>query len=158
MPWGRKWQPTPVFLPVKSHGQRSLAGYWSHLQRLKLQLLEVLQDLMQMNIRQESFVQLHPLKVSLVPPPLHPGSSLREESLPGPSRPPGPLPAGTPHLVIGWRRGSLARACGCSYKNPRVPALSFSRSPQPSPTPRGRRPERSGRGHSREACHYLLGT
>ena len=38
----------------------------SHLQRLKRQLLEVLQDLMQMNIRQESFVQLHPLKVSLV--------------------------------------------------------------------------------------------
>ena len=38
----------------------------SHLQRLKLQLLEVLQDLMQMNIRQESLVQLHPLKVSLV--------------------------------------------------------------------------------------------
>ena len=25
--WGRKWQPTPVFLPGKSHGQRSLAGY-----------------------------------------------------------------------------------------------------------------------------------
>ena len=24
-----KWQPTPVFLPVKSHGQRSLAGYSS---------------------------------------------------------------------------------------------------------------------------------
>ena len=24
---GRKWQHTPVFLPVKSHGQRSLAGY-----------------------------------------------------------------------------------------------------------------------------------
>ena len=23
-PWGRKWQPTPVFLPGKSHGQRSL--------------------------------------------------------------------------------------------------------------------------------------
>ena len=22
-----KWQPTPVFLPGKSHGQRSLAGY-----------------------------------------------------------------------------------------------------------------------------------
>ena len=30
-PWRRKWQPTPVFLPGKSHGQRSLAGYslWS---------------------------------------------------------------------------------------------------------------------------------
>ena len=25
--WGRKWQPTPVFLPVKSRGQRSLVGY-----------------------------------------------------------------------------------------------------------------------------------
>ena len=26
-PLKRKWQPTPVFLPGKSHGQRSLAGY-----------------------------------------------------------------------------------------------------------------------------------
>ena len=25
IPWRRKWQPTPVFLPGKSHGQRSLA-------------------------------------------------------------------------------------------------------------------------------------
>ena len=24
--WRRKWQPTPVFLPGKSHGQRSLVG------------------------------------------------------------------------------------------------------------------------------------
>ena len=27
IPWRRKWQPTPVFLPGQSHGQRSLAGY-----------------------------------------------------------------------------------------------------------------------------------
>ena len=27
IPWRRKWQPTPVFLSGKSHGQRSLAGY-----------------------------------------------------------------------------------------------------------------------------------
>ena len=27
IPWRRKCQPTPVFLPVESHGQRSLAGY-----------------------------------------------------------------------------------------------------------------------------------
>ena len=27
MPWRRKWQPTPVFLPGRFHGQRSLAGY-----------------------------------------------------------------------------------------------------------------------------------
>ena len=26
IPWRRKWQPTPVFLPGESHGQRSLAG------------------------------------------------------------------------------------------------------------------------------------
>ena len=25
--WRRAWQPTPVFLPGKSHGQRSMAGY-----------------------------------------------------------------------------------------------------------------------------------
>ena len=31
MSWKRKWQPTPVFFPGESHGQRSLAGYspWS---------------------------------------------------------------------------------------------------------------------------------
>ena len=27
MPWRRKWQPTPVFLPGKSHGQKSLVRY-----------------------------------------------------------------------------------------------------------------------------------
>ena len=26
-PWSRKWHPTPVFLPGKFHGQRSLVGY-----------------------------------------------------------------------------------------------------------------------------------
>ena len=26
IPWSRKWHPTPVFLPGKAHGQRSLAG------------------------------------------------------------------------------------------------------------------------------------
>jgi len=30
--WRKKWQPTPVFLPRKSHGQMSLEGYspWGH--------------------------------------------------------------------------------------------------------------------------------
>ena len=27
IPWRRKWQPIPVFLPGKSHAQRSLADY-----------------------------------------------------------------------------------------------------------------------------------
>ena len=30
IPWRRKWQPTPAFLPAKSHGQRSWAGYTVH--------------------------------------------------------------------------------------------------------------------------------
>ena len=32
IPWRGKWQPTPVSLPEKSHGQRSLASYslWGH--------------------------------------------------------------------------------------------------------------------------------
>ena len=29
IPWRRKWQPTPVFLPGESHGWRSLVGYSS---------------------------------------------------------------------------------------------------------------------------------
>ena len=32
IPWRRKWQPTPVVLPGKTHGQRSQVGYspWGH--------------------------------------------------------------------------------------------------------------------------------
>ena len=43
--WRSVWQPTPVFLPGESHGQRSLAGYspWGHresdtTQRLSMQV------------------------------------------------------------------------------------------------------------------------
>ena len=36
--WRRKWQATPVFLPGKSHGQRSLVGYspWGHKRQIQL--------------------------------------------------------------------------------------------------------------------------
>ena len=32
IPWRGQWQPTPIFLPGKSSGQRSLVGYspWGH--------------------------------------------------------------------------------------------------------------------------------
>ena len=35
IPWRRKWQPTPVFLPGELHGQRRMAGYgpWGHKSR-----------------------------------------------------------------------------------------------------------------------------
>ena len=41
IPWKRKWQPTPVFLPGESHGQRSLAGYrpWVAKSRMWLKQL-----------------------------------------------------------------------------------------------------------------------
>ena len=34
-PWRKPWQPTPVFLPGKSHGHRSLVGYHLGLQRVE---------------------------------------------------------------------------------------------------------------------------
>ena len=37
-PWRRKWHPTPVFLPGKSHAQRSLVSYgpWGHKSQRQL--------------------------------------------------------------------------------------------------------------------------
>ena len=34
--WRRRWQPTPVFLPGKSHGQRNLVGYGVAKSRIQL--------------------------------------------------------------------------------------------------------------------------
>ena len=38
IPWSRKWQLVPVFLPGISHGQRSLVGYspWGHKSQTQL--------------------------------------------------------------------------------------------------------------------------
>ena len=33
IPWRNQWQPTPVFLPGESRGQRSLAGYSSQCRK-----------------------------------------------------------------------------------------------------------------------------
>ena len=54
IPWRRAWQPTPVFLPGKSHGQRSPTGYshgiaksqtrlsvWAHTHRLLTVILKI---------------------------------------------------------------------------------------------------------------------
>ena len=40
IPWRRKWQPTPVFLPKKFHGPRSLMGYspWGLVSRVRYDL------------------------------------------------------------------------------------------------------------------------
>ena len=39
IPWRRKWQPTPVFLPRKFHGQRSLEG-WSTWGQIEMDMTE----------------------------------------------------------------------------------------------------------------------
>ena len=41
IPWRREWLPTPVFLPGKCHGQRSLVGYspWGRRESDKTELL-----------------------------------------------------------------------------------------------------------------------
>ena len=41
IPWRNKWQPIPVFLPGKSHGQRSLAGYSPQGQMSQTQLKQL---------------------------------------------------------------------------------------------------------------------
>ena len=57
IPWRRKWQPTPVFLPGKSHGQRSLVGYSPWGQK------RVRQDLM---TKQQQNIQGRLLKFYLI--------------------------------------------------------------------------------------------
>ena len=41
IPWRKAWQPTPVFLPGESHGQRSLLGYspWGAKSQTRLKRL-----------------------------------------------------------------------------------------------------------------------
>ena len=50
-PWRKAWQPTPVFLPGESHGQRSLAGYslWGHEELDTTERLSTAQKEMIMN-------------------------------------------------------------------------------------------------------------
>ena len=69
------WQPTPVFLPGESHGQRSLVGY-SPWTRKELDMTEVTQHA---RIHTESFskifqLELYGPRAQLLPPAL-PASS-----------------------------------------------------------------------------------
>ena len=47
IPWRKEWQPTPVFLPGESHGQRSLVGYspWGRKETNTFTFTLVLQQL-----------------------------------------------------------------------------------------------------------------
>ena len=50
IPWRRKWQPTPVFLPGESHGLRSLVGC-SPWGRKELDTTEQLHFLLSLSIK-----------------------------------------------------------------------------------------------------------
>ena len=71
IPWNRKWQPNPVFLPGKFHGQRSLVGYspwgakrqtqWAHMQTQYAFMFH----------SPVPYTQAVPLACHIFPPPLH---------------------------------------------------------------------------------------
>ena len=58
IPWRRKWQPIPVFLPGKSRGPRSLAGYspWRHKESDRTEDTQQHQQLLQEDSRRTSNV------------------------------------------------------------------------------------------------------
>ena len=41
IPWSKKWQPTPVFLPGESHGQRSLTVHGVAMSQTQLKRLSI---------------------------------------------------------------------------------------------------------------------
>ena len=66
IPWRRKWQPTPVFLPGKSHGRRSLMGYkpWGHkeldtIERLPFYVLSFSFLLCKMRVKNQFYLVVH---------------------------------------------------------------------------------------------------
>ena len=67
IPWRRKWQPTPVFLLEKSHGQRSLAGYsqWGHkeLDRLSTYYISYIYTMKYIHI---VYIQLSPVVAAYI--------------------------------------------------------------------------------------------
>ena len=71
MPWRRKWQPTPIFLPRKSCGQRSLAGYSPGVTKSRTQLSIYAPSLgpsLQIILRGED-LQSHALNLMVPSPP-----------------------------------------------------------------------------------------
>ena len=62
IPWWRKWQPVPVFLPGKIHGQRSLEGYspWGRKEWYTTEQLSTMRHILmvtQTSKTQEAFPQ-----------------------------------------------------------------------------------------------------
>ena len=74
IPWRREWQPTPVFLPGESHGQRNLVGYspWGckrvrqdlviKQQQLLLHIIKKSNSLIKCHLRLLIFTQMSDVK------------------------------------------------------------------------------------------------
>ena len=85
-PGGWKWQPTPVFLPLKSYGQRSLLGYspWGHKKVAHDSATKQQQTFLGFALYNYWSSEVHFLKVSIIcqlkPRSGFPGGSERKES------------------------------------------------------------------------------
>ena len=74
IPWRRTWQPTPVFFPGESHGQRNLVGYspWgckrvrqdlvTKQQQLLLHIIKISNSLIKCHLRLLIFTQMSDVK------------------------------------------------------------------------------------------------
>ena len=133
VPWRRKWQPTPVILPGKSHGQRSLVGYnpWGHkesntTERL-LSLTQTVGEVMQILVT--SFKRsLHALLQSVPQPCSRPApshASTGDSGVPtGKSRTvscgvTAPFPWVLVHKVLLCLQESISQSCVSSGKEER---------------------------------------
>ena len=114
----RLWQPTPVFLPGESHGQRSLAGYspWGHKE---LDMTELTQHTSMQNKRTWDSVSTYtgltppgelqsnsgtnPLEFVQTPPPLSGNSVLWKTALTSVARHTLGVPK-SPTLLTSWLR------------------------------------------------------
>ena len=92
IPWSKKWQPTPIFLPGKSHGQRSLVGYSPGGTKSQTHLRDWTNTHTQTNTSEQTLLPNYPSSVqfshSVVSDSLRPHES-QHSKLPCPSPTPG---------------------------------------------------------------------
>ena len=118
MPWRKKWQPTPVFLPGESHGQRSLGGYspWPHKESDTTEWLSL-------SFTDDSDHLWRPREVRRLAPP-HPGNEglVLTSSLSAlDSWPPSPPPLLPPQTSTGQPSCPLIPLSSPSVKTPSHP-------------------------------------
>ena len=89
IPWRREWKPTPVFLPGKSHAQRSLVGYspWGceeldTTQRLILSLSPCFRSDQIRSVTQSCPTLCDPMNCSTRPPCPSPTPGVHSDSRP----------------------------------------------------------------------------